>query len=173
MRKLNDYGRNVEDVFVKKANINVDIENGTFLGNIFYENHIKSIVDAVGWLINTYDSDALDVLNEWIEYFGHEEAWGFNIYELKEELEKAYDEILNDDFKEKNINEFKNIIKENIEWFWENDSLVKHETDTEKLWNGFKVWCVQNCKECFEDMEESIIEAEVNNSYLAWKERMI
>ena len=71
------------------------------------------------------------------------------------------------------MKDLRNIIKENIEWFWKEDSLAEHETDVEKLWNGFKAWCMQNCKECFEDMEEAIIEAEVNNSYSVWKERMV
>lgn len=67
------------------------------------------------------------------------------------------------------MKDLQDIIKENIEWFWNNDPILEYETDIEKLWDGFKIWCIQNCKENFENIEEAIIEAEINNSYLDWK----
>lgn len=67
------------------------------------------------------------------------------------------------------LKELKEIINENIEWFWNNDPMLEYETDIQKLWNGFKVWCIQNCKECFENLEDSVIEKEVDNSYFDWK----
>lgn len=67
---------------------------------------------------------------------------------------------------EKNL---RNIIKENIEWFWNNDPMLEYESNTEKLWDGFKLWCIPNCKENFEGMDESIIEEFVNKSFDIWK----
>lgn len=61
------------------------------------------------------------------------------------------------------------IINENIEWFWKNDPCLEYECNVNKLWKYFKSWCIQNCKENFEDIEEYIIEAEVNRSYNTWR----
>lgn len=79
------------------------------------------------------------------------------------------------------------IIKGNIEWFWDQDpSVWFHEklgytdlpvmvddTNVEKLWNNFKVWCLQNCKEVCDGkdapfVEAAAIEAEVNACYEGW-----
>ena len=65
---------------------------------------------------------------------------------------------------------FQGIIEENIEWFWHNDPMVDYETDTEKLWNGFKTWCVQNCLEVFDDIEESVVAKMVEANYSNWLE---
>lgn len=92
MKKVNEYGLKLQDKFVKKAHIDEAIENGTFLGNIMYENYIESIEDAVGWMIDTYDYEALDILNEWIDN-GSSHAWGLDIINLKIELQKALIEI--------------------------------------------------------------------------------
>ncbi len=69
--------------------------------------------------------------------------------------------------------ELHNIIKENMEWFWENDSIVEYETDITKLWNAFKVWCIQNCKEIFSNLDESCIECEIDSHYYFWKDRQL
>lgn len=66
--------------------------------------------------------------------------------------------------------ELHNIIKENVKWFWNNDPMVEYETDMEKLWNAFKVWCVQNCKEIFDNLDESCIECEIDSHYYFWEE---
>lgn len=63
-----------------------------------------------------------------------------------------------------------NVIRENIKWFWSNDPMLEYESNTKELWNGFKLWCIPNCKENFENLDESIIEEAVNNSYFEWKE---
>ena len=63
------------------------------------------------------------------------------------------------------------IIEENIEWFWGNDSLVSYETDITKLWNGFKVWCVQNCLEIVNGLEESVVDKAVERNYSNWLDR--
>jgi hypothetical protein len=60
------------------------------------------------------------------------------------------------------------IIEENIDWFWNNDSIVDHETNMSKLWDAFKVWCVQNCKEIFDDLDETIIDEAVDQNYNKW-----
>jgi len=65
------------------------------------------------------------------------------------------------------------IIEENIEWFWHNDSLVSHETNMGKLWDGFKVWCVQNCLEIFNDLEESVVDRLVEQNYSNWVNKQI
>ena len=62
-----------------------------------------------------------------------------------------------------------NVINENIEWFWKNDPCLEYESNINELWKYFKLWCIPNCKENFEDMDEAIIEAEVNKSYDAWR----
>lgn len=67
------------------------------------------------------------------------------------------------------MEKLQNIINENIEWFWNNDPMLEYESNTEELWNGFKLWCIPNCKENFEDMDESIIEEAVNASYDTWR----
>ena len=65
------------------------------------------------------------------------------------------------------------VIEENIEWFWGNDSIVSYETDMSKLWNAFEVWCVQNCKEIFDNLKESIIKKAVDRSYNDWVNKKI
>ena len=65
------------------------------------------------------------------------------------------------------------IIVENIEWFWHNDSIVSYTTNMDKLWDAFKVWCVQNCMELFNGLEESVIEKAVDNNYSNWVDQQI
>lgn len=65
------------------------------------------------------------------------------------------------------------IIQENIEWFWNNDPFVDSETNMAKLWDGFKVWCVQNCLEIFNDLEESVVDRLVDQNYSNWKDKQI
>ena len=59
------------------------------------------------------------------------------------------------------------IISSNIEWFWKNDPMLEHGATITELWNGFKLWCVQNCKEVTK-LEEDFIEKEVDKSYSNW-----
>ena len=65
------------------------------------------------------------------------------------------------------------IIEENIDWFWGNDSIVSYETNMEKLWSAFKVWCVQNCLELFDNLDESVIEKAVDRNYNNWLDKQI
>lgn len=65
------------------------------------------------------------------------------------------------------------IIEENIEWFWNNDPIVSYETDIIKLWDAFKVWCVQNCLEVVDGLEESIVEKAVDKSYSNWADKKL
>lgn len=65
------------------------------------------------------------------------------------------------------------IIEENIEWFWNNDPIVSYETDMIKLWDAFKVWCVQNCLEVVDGLEESIVEKAVDKSYSNWADKKL
>lgn len=65
------------------------------------------------------------------------------------------------------------IIEENIDWFWNNDSIVSYETDMTKLWDAFKVWCVQNCLEVFDGLEEPIVEKAVDRNYSNWADKKI
>lgn len=67
------------------------------------------------------------------------------------------------------IEKINEIIQENIQFFWNNDPLVlDYETEAIILWDGFKVWCMQNCLEVFDDLEESVIEEVINNNYTNW-----
>ena len=65
------------------------------------------------------------------------------------------------------------IIEENIEWFWGNDSIVSYETNISKLWSAFKVWCVQNCMEVLDNLDESIISKVVDRHYHNWLDKKI
>lgn len=65
------------------------------------------------------------------------------------------------------------IIEENIEWFWNNDSIVSYETSKSKLWNAFKVWCIQNCMEIFDGLDESVVEKAVDKNYDNWLDKKI
>lgn len=69
------------------------------------------------------------------------------------------------------MEDLRKIIYGNIKWFWYNDPVLKYENDIKKLWIYFKLWCIQNCKEIFNELEESFIEEEVNASYDIWKNR--
>jgi hypothetical protein len=60
------------------------------------------------------------------------------------------------------------IIEENIEYFWNNDPIIDYETNMTKLWNAFKIWCMQNCLEIFNTLEESTIEKMIDKSYSNW-----
>ena len=65
------------------------------------------------------------------------------------------------------------IIEENIEWFWNNDSIVSYETDMMKLWDAFKNWCVPNCLEVVSGLDESIVSKVVDSNYSNWWEKQI
>lgn len=65
------------------------------------------------------------------------------------------------------------IIEENIDYFWNNDSIVSYETNMRKLWDAFKVWCMQNCTELFDDIEESIIDNLIDQNYYSWVDKHI
>lgn len=65
------------------------------------------------------------------------------------------------------------IIEENIEWFWNNDSIVSYETDTMKLWCAFKTWCVQNCLEVVDGLDEHVVDKAVDRHYSAWADKKI
>lgn len=62
------------------------------------------------------------------------------------------------------------IIEDNIEWFWHNDPMLDYETNMTKLWNGFKVWCVENCLELFDNLDKAYVEKIVDNNYSKWTE---
>ena len=79
-----------------------------------------------------------------------------------------------------------NIINENIEWFWDNDSSIwcddggvfKDEPTTitefnvKEIWGYFKTWCYynikDNCLERNETIEDSIVNETIDNSYKRW-----
>lgn len=63
--------------------------------------------------------------------------------------------------------------EDNIEWFWSNDPMVSYETDMMKLWDAFKVWCVQNCLEVLSYFEESVVEKAVDENYSNWVDKQI
>lgn len=65
--------------------------------------------------------------------------------------------------------ELNKTIQENIQFFWNNNPLVlDYELETAILWNGFKVWCTQNCLENFDNLERSFVEEAINNNYANW-----
>ena len=67
------------------------------------------------------------------------------------------------------MEDLRNIIAENIEWFWENDPMTEYETDISKLWEGFYVWCNNNCKDIFGEEYEDLIHYEIVRQYSSWK----
>ena len=90
MKRVNNYGVELQNNFITKAKIQDDIDNNNFDGTWRYEKNIETVEDACGWLLETYDYEALDVLNEeWIKESN--KVWGLNIYTLKEELEKCFE----------------------------------------------------------------------------------
>lgn len=87
MKTINDYGLKLQKDFCVKSNIYEDIENNKFNGTIFYEDFIETIEDAIGWMLETYNTNALNTIKEWIDDGLSDESWGFNLYALKEKLE--------------------------------------------------------------------------------------
>lgn len=65
------------------------------------------------------------------------------------------------------------IIEENIEWFWNNDPIVDRETNMTKLWDAFKVWCVQNCLEIMDSLGKHVAERAVDRNYNNWLDKKI
>ena len=90
MKHINDYGKTLIRKFLDKTTIEQDIENGTFQGTTFYENHIETVFDAVGWMLETYDIDAIRVLDDWFDVFGND-AWYIPLDKIKLELLKCLD----------------------------------------------------------------------------------
>lgn len=60
------------------------------------------------------------------------------------------------------------IINSNIKWFWENDPILKTEKNLKKIWEAFKIWCFDNCKEQIPDLDKALIMLIINNSYKTW-----
>lgn len=60
------------------------------------------------------------------------------------------------------------IIQENIEYFWSFDPLVGCENDTQKLWEGFKSWCVQDLIDVFDGISEEDAVIAVETKYQEW-----
>lgn len=93
MLYINERGKQLRDDFLIKSNMQEDIDNDTFEGTIFYEDYIETMEDAIGWMLETYDTNALDIIEEWIEISDKnvEEitVWDFSIIDLKNELEKV------------------------------------------------------------------------------------
>ena len=62
--------------------------------------HIKNITDECGWLILTYDTEAISVLEEWAQLMIDKEdstcAGGFTIKKVKQELTTKYLKIKED-----------------------------------------------------------------------------
>lgn len=89
MKIINEYGLKLQKDFCIKSNMYEDIENGKFSGTIFYEDYIETIEEAVAWLLETYDTNALDTIEEWINDELGDESWGYKLTDLKEELKKV------------------------------------------------------------------------------------
>lgn len=86
--KMTEYGENL----LQKWNdlVQPDIDKGVFNGTSAYEDKIKTLQDAAGWCLLTYGDNALStVVDEWIEYDHADKVWGFDVYEVKAELEKC------------------------------------------------------------------------------------
>ena len=64
----------------------------------------------------------------------------------------------------------KEIIRSNIEWFWNNDPLVENEANIDNLWVGYKLFCLQNCTEVLEEVPENQIIQKINDMYDEWLE---
>lgn len=67
------------------------------------------------------------------------------------------------------MEDLRNIIADNIEWFWDCDPILEHETETDKLWEAFYVWCNNNCKDIFGEDYADLIDREINRQYSNWK----
>lgn len=91
IRHINDYGVKLQNEFCIKAKIQEDIENNIFDGTWRYEKYIETVQDAVGWMLETYDYEAYYELEDWIAGDDKSPVWGLDIYDLKQELEKAFE----------------------------------------------------------------------------------
>lgn len=87
---MNEYGCQLVKTFCTKAGVYEDIKNNKFNGMIYYEEHITDIQDAIGWMLETYDIEAINVIDEWME--DSHNAWGFPLTDLKNELKKCIDD---------------------------------------------------------------------------------
>ncbi len=86
--EINEYGIKLMKAFTEeKTTMSKDIENDTFQGTMFYEDYIETIEDAVGWMLETYYTDAILVLDDWYAAFGDD--WYVSLSELRKELEKC------------------------------------------------------------------------------------
>lgn len=90
MKQINKYGAKLQSDFCTKAKIQEDVDNGKFDGTWRYEKDIKTIEDAIGWMLETYDYEAYYVIDEWIE-MEQGTVWGLDINTLKQELEKVFE----------------------------------------------------------------------------------
>ena len=91
MKKINSYGRRLQDDFCKKVNIQEDIDNETFDGTWRYEQYIETIEDAIGWMLETYDYEAIDVLDNWIEETHISYIWGLDVDIFREALKSVFE----------------------------------------------------------------------------------
>lgn len=61
----------------------------------------------------------------------------------------------------------KEIVKENIEWFWNNDPIVDSNANDFDVWEAFRAWCVQNLMEL--GVSKRTAEKETNKGYCFWR----
>ena len=64
------------------------VEGWSIVDNTDY---IKTLSDVCGLLIFGYDNDAVNTVDEWMEIYGNEKAYGFTYEEIKVELLKYFE----------------------------------------------------------------------------------
>lgn len=87
--KYTAHGMMLEQKFaeLEAKETNKEAYDGTWV----LEKYIRTVEDAAGWCLLTYGGeDAIAVVNEWIQD-GKTKPWGFNVFELKNELEKCFE----------------------------------------------------------------------------------
>ena len=93
MKQITEYGVQIRQEFLEKCK-----QDGTYQrvfeqyedGFCILEESIKTVADGVAWCLLNYDTDAINVVNEWINDEYSNIVWGdISLEQIKIELEKC------------------------------------------------------------------------------------
>ena len=92
MKTITEYGRKIQQEFLEKCK-----KDGTYQrvyeqyedGTCILEESIETLQDAVGWCLESYDTYAIIEINRWLNDGTGLKAWGFELKQIKAELEKC------------------------------------------------------------------------------------
>lgn len=79
------------DIFRKSCDMLSDLsQQGALDGTSALEDKIKTLQDAAGWMLATYEDTALEVIGDWIHDFANGTCWDFSLKDIQLELEKCF-----------------------------------------------------------------------------------